>query len=198
MTQTTQPSAHASAVHSRKSVRLTTAQALVRYLQVQHSERDGNVQRAIPAHLRDLRPRERARPRPGDWPRRIRAAALPAQERAGDGPHRDGLRKGQPPPARHSPARLDRTRCNQHDHRRGHRDREPASRPAAPRRYLRQPQTGPGAPAARAPKQRRPHGQRRLPPGLSASSTGSHAPSSCSPRYRRRCEYSWILRRQAR
>ena len=31
------------------TVRLTTAQALVRFLQAQHSERDGNVQRAIPA-----------------------------------------------------------------------------------------------------------------------------------------------------
>ena len=32
-----------------ETVRLTTAQALVRYLQAQHSERDGHVQRAIPA-----------------------------------------------------------------------------------------------------------------------------------------------------
>ena len=32
-----------------RTVRLTTAQALVRYLQAQHSERDGEVRRAIPA-----------------------------------------------------------------------------------------------------------------------------------------------------
>ena len=32
-----------------ETVRLTTAQALVRWLQVQHSERDGRVQRAVPA-----------------------------------------------------------------------------------------------------------------------------------------------------
>src|SRR3954466_16336913 len=31
------------------TVRLTTAQALVRWLQAQHSERDGQVQRVIPA-----------------------------------------------------------------------------------------------------------------------------------------------------
>ena len=30
-------------------MRLTTAQALVRWLQMQHSERDGKVQRAVPA-----------------------------------------------------------------------------------------------------------------------------------------------------
>ena len=34
---------------SAETIRLTTAQALVRWLQAQHSERDGRVQRAIPA-----------------------------------------------------------------------------------------------------------------------------------------------------
>ena len=32
-----------------KSVRLTTAQAIIRYLQAQHSERDGETRRLIPA-----------------------------------------------------------------------------------------------------------------------------------------------------
>ncbi len=35
----------------RRTVRLTTAQALVRYLQAQYSERDGQTHRLIPAML---------------------------------------------------------------------------------------------------------------------------------------------------
>ena len=41
------------------TIRLTTAQALVRYLQVQESERDGERRRLDPRHLRHLRARQR-------------------------------------------------------------------------------------------------------------------------------------------
>ena len=58
---------------------------------------------------------------------------------------------------------------------------------AAARRHLRHPASGPGAAAAAAPGRRRPDRERRVPPDLAGSSTGSPAPSSCSPPCRPRC-----------
>lgn len=36
-------------IHNQKTIRLTMAQAVVKYLQVQYSERDGHTRRLIPA-----------------------------------------------------------------------------------------------------------------------------------------------------
>jgi 3D-(3,5/4)-trihydroxycyclohexane-1,2-dione acylhydrolase (decyclizing) len=49
MSQLTTADPQAQSKSSGRTVRLTAAQALVRYLQAQHSERDGAIQRAIPA-----------------------------------------------------------------------------------------------------------------------------------------------------
>ena len=48
-----------------ETIRLTMAQAIVKYLQAQFSERDGNVRRLIPGDVRHLRPRQRLRHGPG-------------------------------------------------------------------------------------------------------------------------------------
>ena len=69
-------------------MRLTVAQALVRFLSVQYSERDGVEQRLIAGLLRDLRARQRRRRRPGAARAAGRDALLPRAQRAGDGAHR--------------------------------------------------------------------------------------------------------------
>ena len=69
-------------------MRLTVAQALVRFLAAQHVERDGEraaLLRRLPRHLR---PRQRRRPRPGAAAAPRPAAVPPGAQRAGDGPPR--------------------------------------------------------------------------------------------------------------
>ena len=49
----------------QETARLTMGQALVKFLQAQHTEYDGEVQRFIPCYLGDLRTRQRQRLEPG-------------------------------------------------------------------------------------------------------------------------------------
>ena len=78
-----------------KTVRLTMAQALVRYLMAQRTEIDGERGAAVPGRVRDLRPRQRHLPRRGAGGGQGRAADLARAERAVDGAGRDRLRQGQ-------------------------------------------------------------------------------------------------------
>ena len=82
-----------TAAEEATTVRLTVAQALVRFLAAQYIERDGVRAAADRRLLRHLRPRQRRRRRPGA----ARAAGrrmpyLPGPQRAGDGARRGRLR----------------------------------------------------------------------------------------------------------
>jgi 3D-(3,5/4)-trihydroxycyclohexane-1,2-dione acylhydrolase (decyclizing) len=50
-----------NAFPGNETIRLTMAQAVVKFLQAQHSECDGNIRRLIPAMFGYLRPRQRVR-----------------------------------------------------------------------------------------------------------------------------------------
>ena len=79
-------------------MRLTVAQALVRFLANQYTERDGVRAAADRRLLRDLRPRQRRRRRPGAARGSTRGdALLPGAQRAGHGARRGGYaRHAQP------------------------------------------------------------------------------------------------------
>ena len=136
---------------TESTVRLTTAQALVRWMTAQRS-RAARRHRgaAVRRRLRDLRPRQRARPRHRAARGPGRAADLARPERAGHGAGRGGLRAGDRPPPGDGRDQLDRPGRAEHGHRGRRRARQPAAGAAAARRHLRRPGAGPGAAAGRA------------------------------------------------
>ena len=73
-------------------------------------ERDGDEQRFFAGCLRHLWSRQRRRTRPGPARERRRPPLLPRAQRAGDGPHRGGLRADERPAARLRLHHLDRSR----------------------------------------------------------------------------------------
>ena len=121
------------------TIRLTMAQALVRWLMAQRTEIDGDEVPLFAGRVRDLRPRQRHLPRRGAGGGQGRAADLARPERAVDGAGRDRLRQGQEAPADHGGGQLDRPGRHQHGHRRRRRAHQPPADPAALRRQLRQP-----------------------------------------------------------
>ena len=137
------------------TVRLTVAQALVRFLASQYTERDGVRAAAVRRLLRHLRPRQRGRRRPGAArgraDRRRGPAVLPGPQRAGDGARGRRLRPDAEPAADLRLHHLDRPRLDQHGHRRRARDDQPPPGAAAARRHLRHPGRQPGAAGARGP-----------------------------------------------
>ena len=148
-----------------KTVRLTMAQALVRYLD-QPEDRDRRGRRPpLPRRLRDLRARQRHLPFRSAGGGEGRVPDLARAERAVDGARRGRLRQGQAPPADHGGAFLHRPGRRQHGDRRRLRDGEPAADPDPRRRRLRQPPARPGAAAGRAFRQSDDDGERRLPRG---------------------------------
>ena len=134
----------------KDTIRLTMAQAVVKYLQAQYSERDGKTAPPDPGDVRHLRPRQRLRHGPGTRGMRPGPAVLPAVQRAVDGPYGDRLRQGQPAAGHPGLHGVDRARLDQHDHRRGRGDDQPPAGAPVPLRLLRDPAPGAGAPAARA------------------------------------------------
>ena len=176
------------------TVRLTVAQAVVRFLAQQWTERDGEraaALRRVPGHLR---PRQRRRDRAGAA-RRTSCGRPPAGEpalpyvlgaqRAGDGAHGGRLRPA-PRPAldvgrarpRSAPAR--RTCSPARRSRRSTGSRSCSCRPARSR-----PGWRPGAPGARAAACRRRHGQRRLPSALAVLRPGRPARAAAAALARR-------------
>ena len=116
--------------------------------------------------LRHLRPRQRRRHRPGAAGAAGRDALLPRAQRAGDGAHRGRLREDAQPPAHARLHLVDRTRRDQHDHRRGRRDDQPRAGAAAAGRHLRRPRPRAGPAAARVEPVAGRLGQRLLQAGL--------------------------------
>ena len=151
---------------TRSTVRLTMAQALVRYLCNQFTEIDGERVPlfagvfAIFGHGNVTCLSRGARSRAGH------AAHLARPERAVDGAGRHRLRQGQAAPADHGRRLLDRARRHQHGHRRRPRALEPPAGAAPRRRHLRQPPARPGDAAGRALRKPDDHGERRLQAGL--------------------------------
>ena len=151
------------------------AQALVRFLSVQFSERDGRRQPFFAGvfgifghgNVAGIGQALDQMTRP--------AALLPVPQRAGDGAHRGGVREDVEPPADAGVHDVDRPRRDQHDHRRRRRDHQPAAGAAAARRHLRQSRAGAGAAAARVGDSAGHLGQRLLPAGVAL--LGSHLPA---------------------
>ncbi len=152
--------------HLMKTVRLTMAQAVVRYLANQRSTRDGKEVPlfagvwAIFGHGNVAGLGEALYARAGH------AADLPRAQRAGDGAQRDRLRQGGAAAADDGLHHLDRPRRHQHgDGRRGGACR-PAAGAAAARRHLRQPPARSGAAAGRGFRRRHDLRQRLLQAGV--------------------------------
>ena len=108
-----------------ETIRLTMAQAVVKYLQAQYSERDGERRRLIPAMFGifghgNVCGMGQALEECGAGP-----AVLPALQRAVDGAHGDRLRQGEPSAGHAGLHGVDRARLDQHDHGRGRGDDQP-------------------------------------------------------------------------
>ena len=173
-----------------KTVRLTTAQAIVRFLIAQRTVDRRQRGAALPGRVRDLRPRQRDRPRLRAGRGARRAADDPRPERAGHGAGGDRLREGDAAPADHggdvvrsAPARRTWSR-------------PPAWRMAnrlplllLVRRHLPEPHPRSGAAAGRALRLALDHRQRRLPRRSRATGTASRTrrrwPSRCRSPSRR-------------
>ena len=162
------------------TVRLTMAQALVRWLMAQRTEIDGVEVPLFPGRVRDLRPRQRHLPQRGAGGGQGRAADLARAERAVDGAGGDRLRQGQGAPPDHGGGELDRAGGHQHGHRRRRRAHQPPAGPAALGRLLCL------APARSRCCSRSSTGATRRSASTTPSSrspatgTGSPGPSSCS------------------
>ena len=137
------------------SVRLTAAQALVRFLGCQWSERDGIRRRAVPGHVRHLRTRQRLRPRARRW-RRTRAARSTSTSRRTSRPWSTPRSDSRvPQPALDAGVhRVDRAGLDKPPDRSGDRHRQPRPCAAAGIRHVRKPPPGAGDAGARAPAAR--------------------------------------------
>ena len=125
--------------------------------------------------LRDLRARQRRRARAGASPVPRPVPLSPRPQRAGDGPHRGGLRAAAKP-ARHVRVHdVGRAGRDEHGDRRGGRDDQPPAGAAAPRGHVRHTHAASRAPDARGPARRHRVGQRLLPPSVEVLRAGRAA-----------------------
>ena len=148
-----------------KTIRLTTAQALVRWLLAQRTVVDGEEVAAVRRRVRHLRARQRHQPGRGPGARPGPAADLARPERAVDGPGRRGLRQGDARATDHDRHLVDRARLDQLRDRRRGRPRQPAAGPAPVGRHVPAPDRRPGPPAGRALRRPDDDGGRRLQAG---------------------------------
>ncbi len=120
-------------------MRLTVAQALVRFLSrpVQRARRGRAAARR--RLLRDLRPRQRGRGRAGAARVAGGDAVLPRPQRAGDGPRRGRLRAPEEPAVDAGLHGVGRPGRDEHGHRRGAGHDQPAAGAAVARRRVRHP-----------------------------------------------------------
>ena len=162
-----------------KTVRLTMAQALVRYLIAQKTVVDRRQVPLFAGRLRHLRPRQRHLPRRGPRAGAGCPAHLAGAERAVHGACRDRLHTGDEPPADHDRGEFDRAGLDQHGHRCRDGARQPAAGALPRRRHLRQPHPRSGAAAGRALRQPDHDGQRCLQGGHPL--LGPHHPAGTDP-----------------
>ena len=162
-----------------QTVRLTTAQALVKFLSNQYSERDGVEQRLVTGILGIFGHGNVAG---------VGQALLQAQVQGEEGAEGDDVLGDLPyylsrneQGAVHTATAFSRARnrrqvmavttsigpgADEHGHRRRAGDDQPHPGAAVPVRPVRQPGARPGAPAARGPRHPRRHRQRRVPAGV--------------------------------
>ena len=100
------------------TIRLTMAQALVRFLAAQKTQIDGAKHADLRRRVGDLRPWQCRRHGRGALRRARHAADLPRPQRAGHGARRDRLRQGLAPAPHDGLHHLDRPRRHQHGDRR--------------------------------------------------------------------------------
>ena len=148
------------------TIRLTAAQAMVRFLSAQRVEIDGRKQRLFEGVFAIFGHGNVAGLGEALYAARDVAADLPRPQRAGDGACRDRLRQGLAAQAHDGLHHLDRPRRDQHGHRRRGRACQPPAGAADPRRRVRQPQARSGAAAGRGLRRRNGQRQRLLPPGV--------------------------------
>ena len=134
------------------TIRLTTAQALVRYLAAL-SHPVGRT--AVRRRLRDLRTRQRRGDRRGALPASRGIADLARAQRAGDGAQRDRVCEGEFSPPHDGRHHLDRTGRDEPRHCRRACACEPLARAAAARRCVRLARARSGAAASRGFQRRR-------------------------------------------
>ena len=148
------------------------AQALVRFLGAQFSERDGTAAAVLRRSVRHFRPWQRRRDWPGARSAGRTASLLPVPQRTGDGPHGGGVRKNVEPAAHAGVHHVDRPRCDQYDDRRRRCDDQPPAGAAPAGRRLRQSRPGarPAATGIAADAGR--VGERLFPAGVAV--LGSH------------------------
>ena len=167
------------------TVRLTMAQALVRFLCAQSDRGRWRRGAALRRRVGDLRPRQRGGARRGAPRGPGPAPDLPGPQRAGHGPRGHRVREGARAAAHDGVHDVDRPRRDEHGHRGRGRPRQSPAGAAPPRRRLRQPHSGSGPPAGRG--LRRPDDLRqRLLPARLAVLGPDHAPRAASPEPPRR------------
>ena len=161
------PAAH---VHGgdEHDIRLTVAQALVKFLANQYSERDGVEQRLIPGMFGifghgNVAGVGQALLEVADSGR---DALPPGPQRAGHGARRRRLRPDAQPPAGPGLHRVDRPGLDQHGHRRGAGHHQPHPGAAPAQRHLRHPRRQPRAAGAGAALRLRRVRERRVPPAV--------------------------------
>ena len=145
------------------TIRLTAAQAMVRFLSAQRVEIDGSKTAPVRGRVRDFRPRQRGGHRRSALRRARRPPHLPRPQRTGDGPCRDRLRQSLAPQAHDGLYILDRPRRDQHGHSGGDGACQPPAGSADTGRRLRQPQARSGSAAGRGLRRRNDERQRLLP-----------------------------------
>ena len=182
-----------------KTIRLTMAQALVRYLCAQRTAIDGQDQPLFAGVFAHLRPWQRHLPVARRWRRSRTAADLARAERAVDGA---GRRSASPRRSRRRQimvaTSLDRAGRDQHGDRGGGGPCQPPAGAAAGRRHLRQPDSRSGAAAGRAFR-RSDHDRERCLQGGDPL-LGPHRPAGADPaaRCRRRSPPCWTRPTAAR
>ena len=139
----------------RGTVRLTVAQAIIRFLSNQYTERDGIERRLIAGAFGIFGHGERRRHRPGPTAKRDRAGRGREPDALHHAPQRAGAVHAAAAFAKTTnrlqtwmTTAVDRPRLPQHGDRRGDRDDQPPARPHLPLRPVRDPHPGPGPPAA--------------------------------------------------
>ena len=145
------------------TIRLTAAQAVVRYLAAQRTMLDGAEAPLFAGCWAIFGHGNVAGHRRGALPGARDPADLSRPQRAGHGAGGGGVRQGQEPPADDGLHHLDRPGLHEHADRRRRRARQPAAGAVPARRRVRQSRPRPGAAADRG-LQRRHHGRHRMLP----------------------------------
>ena len=161
------------------TIRLTAAQAVVRYLAAQRTMLDGADVPLFAGCWAIFGHGNVAGLGEALYQARETLPTYPRPQRAGHGAGGGRLRQGQEPPADDGLHDLDRAGLHEHADRRRRRPCQPAAGPAAARRRVRQSPARPGAAADRGLQRRHHERQRLLPPGLALVGPDHPARSSC-------------------